>query len=85
MSCIVCMWLQGLSELQRADLAIGDVKLGNAIVDPSKLRGGLGPVAKLIDYGFSTHGTACLPCSQVWFDRGRGGACKGGKGLPDNA
>ena len=65
MSCGLRLWLQGLSELQCADLAIADVKLANAVVDPRKLQGGLGPFVKLIDYGLSTKGTACLLCLNI--------------------
>ena len=55
----VCV-LQGLSQLQQADLAIADVKPSNTMVDVTKLQGGHGPLAKLIDYGFATKGITSL-------------------------
>ena len=74
--------LQGLSQLQQADLAIGDVKPSNTMVDVSKLAGGQGPLAKLIDYGCATNGITSLlawHCVSVWGmgKKGASGARKG--------
>ncbi|KAL3133986.1 hypothetical protein ABBQ32_008426 [Trebouxia sp. C0010 RCD-2024] len=57
--------LQGLLELEQADLAIADVKPANLFLDPSKLQDGAGPLVQLIDYGTATNGpnliSACQP------------------------
>ena len=75
-----CVCVQGLSQLQQADLAIADVKPSNTMVHVAKLQGGHGPLAKLIDYGFATSGMTCLltrPCMSVV---GLGGRWPGGEG-----
>ena len=78
--CVCVCVLQGLSELQDADLAIADVKLSNVMVDAGKLQGGHGPMAKLIDYGLATHGMTCLPTCHCVSVVGLGGRCATGGG-----
>ena len=60
---LLCDWLQGLADLHSAGMTPGDFKVDNFDVDLSKLSGGQSPLAKLIDFGFATHGT--LHCSPV--------------------
>lgn len=56
--------LQGLDELDRAGMALGDVKLDNLMVDFAQFRAerGGGPLVKMVDFGFATNGTLCAVC-----------------------
>ncbi|KAL3134011.1 hypothetical protein ABBQ32_008449 [Trebouxia sp. C0010 RCD-2024] len=49
--------LQGLDELDRAGMALGDVKLDNLMVDFAQFRAerGGGPLVKMVDFGFATN------------------------------
>lgn len=54
--------MQGLTQLDKLDIAASEVKLDNAVVDVGKLAGGQGPLLKLIDFGLAIAGTAYSCC-----------------------
>ncbi len=53
--------VQGLADMHKAGITPADVKLGNMMLDPSKLQGGQGPLCKLVDLGMATFGIHLLP------------------------
>ena len=55
--------LQGLAEMHQADFTPADVKIHNVVVDLTRLRGGQGPLVKLVDFGQACSGRhAALAC-----------------------
>ena len=59
--------LQGLYELDRAGMALADVKLDNLIVDFAYFCGGVSPLVKIVDFGNATNGTLWR-CLHAYYD-----------------